>query len=131
MMVNFDELENKAKKYEELKKFRASESVIKKISTSIIDCILSSDFSFPIQKEAVVSNGTTTYIYKNNCTYPNLFEFIAKLLHTKIPITLNNAKFGPGEIIVCKGSEKEAQQELDSCMKELQKLIFAKRGRLN
>ena len=85
---------------------------------------------FPLKKEGVVSNETTTYIYINNLTYPNLFEFIAEMLHLEIPITINGSKFGPGEIIVNKGNEQEAKQELGASVKELQKLIHAKKGRL-
>jgi hypothetical protein len=52
------------------------------------------------------------------------------MLHLEIPITINGSKFGPGEIIVNKGNEQEAKQELGASVKELQKLIHAKKGRL-
>jgi hypothetical protein len=51
-------------------------------------------------------------------------------LHVKIPIIINNAKFGPGEIIVKNDNEKDAKQELDSCVKELQKLIIGKKNKV-
>ena len=122
-MVNFDELEHTAKKYVELKRHKELGSESKNAAISIIDSISSADFAFPLKEEGVVSNGTTTYVYINNLTYPNLFEFIAEMLYLKIPIIINDTKFGPGEIIVNKGNEKDAQQEIGSCVKELQKLI--------
>jgi hypothetical protein len=129
-MVNFGELEHIAQKYLELKQHKKLEYELRNIAVRIIDSISSSDFVFPIKKESVVSNGTTTYVYINNLTYPYIFEFIAEILHVKIPITINDAKFGPGEIIVNKGNKKEAQQELDFCTKELQKLIHAKKAKM-
>lgn len=128
-MINLDELEHAAKKYVELKKqHKKSEYESKNAAISIIDSMSSPDFMFPLKKEGVVSNETTTYVYINNLTYPNLFEFIAEILHLEIPITINDSKFGPGEIIVNKGNEQEAKQELGSSVKELQKLIHAKKS---
>lgn len=123
-MTSFDELEYNAKIYLESKQNKGLDS--KDAALKIIDFISSQDFKFPIQKEGVFSNGTTSYVYTKDMTYPNLFEFIAEILHTKIPITINDTRFGPGEIIVNKGLE-EAEEELDSCLKELQKLIHAKK----
>lgn len=123
-MTSFDELEYNAKRYLESKQNKGLES--KDAALKIIDFISSQDFKFPIQKEGVFSNGTTSYVYTKDITYPNLFEFISEILHTKIPITINGTRFGPGEIIVNKGLE-EAEEELDSCLKELQKLIHAKK----
>jgi len=54
-----------------------------------------SEFAFPLERQAVFSNGITTYVYKNNSTYPILFEFISELLHK--PIVLEGTKFGPVE----------------------------------
>src|SRR3954452_25411996 len=128
-MINLDEVEYVAKKYIELKKqHKKLEYDAKNAAISIINSISSPDFVFPLKKEGVVSNETTTYVYINNLTYPNLFEFIAEMLHLEIPITINDSKFGPGEIIVNKGNEQEAKQELGSSVKELQKLIHAKKS---
>jgi hypothetical protein len=128
-MINLDEVEYAAKKYIELKKqHKKLEYDAKNAAISIINSISSPDFVFPLKKEGVVSNETTTYVYINNLTYPNLFEFIAEILHLEIPITINDSKFGPGEIIVNKGNEQEAKQELGSSVKELQKLIHAKKS---
>lgn len=123
-MTSFEELEYNAKRYLDSKQNKGLES--KEPALKIIDFISSQDFKFPIQKEGVFSNGTTSYVYTKDMTYPNLFEFIAEILNTKIPITINDTRFGPGEIIVNKGLE-EAEEELDSCLKELQKLIHAKK----
>lgn len=124
-MTSFEELEYNAKRYLDSKQNKGLES--KDAALKIIDFISSQDFKFPIQKEGVFSNGTTSYVYTKDMTYPNLFEFIAEILHTKIPITINGTRFGPGEIIVNKGCKEESEQELDSCLKELQKLIHAKK----
>lgn len=127
-MVNFDKLEELAKEYAELKK-QEGESMSKNAALELITHISTADFAFPLKKEIVESNGTTTYVYINNNTYPNLIEFIAEILHLKIPIIINNTKFGPGEIIVNKDNEKEAKQELVSSVKELQKLINGKKNK--
>ena len=126
MAINFVELENDAKRFSELKQNEKSRSELKKIAMRIIDQISSPEFAFPIHHQSVVSNGVTTYIYKDNITYPNLLEFIAEVLHTKIPVIINTATFGPGEIMVNKEGKNEALQELNSCVKELQMLIHGK-----
>lgn len=126
-MTSFDELEYNAKRYLESKQNKGLESDSKDAALKIIDFVSSQDFKFPLQEEGVVSNETTSYVYANDLTYPNLFEFLAGILHTKIPITINGTRFGPGEIIVNKGCKEEAEEELDSCLKELQKLIHAKK----
>jgi hypothetical protein len=126
-MTSFDELEYNAKRYLESKQNKGLESDSKDAALKIIDFVSSQDFKFPVQEEGVVSNETTSYVYANDLTYPNLFEFIAGILHTKIPITINGTRFGPGEIIVNKGCKEEADEELDSCLKELKKLIHAKK----
>ncbi|MFZ0203876.1 MAG: hypothetical protein WAL46_09300 [Nitrososphaeraceae archaeon] len=126
MAINFVELENDAKRFSELKQNEKSGSELRKIAIRIVDQISSPEFAFPIHHQSVVSSGVTTYIYKDNITYPNLLEFIAEVLHTKIPVIINTATFGPGEIMVNKEGKNEALQELDSCVKELQMLIHGK-----
>ena len=111
VLADFEKLEELAKEYLESKKHKV-ESEAKDASLKLIDQISSADFAFPLKKEAIESNGTTTYVYINNNTYPNLIEFVAQILHLTIPIMINNAKFGPGEIIVNKDNEKEAKQDL-------------------
>ncbi|MGB7557234.1 MAG: hypothetical protein WA398_02795 [Nitrososphaeraceae archaeon] len=126
MAINFVELENDAKRFSELKQNEKSGSEVRKIAIRIVDQISSPEFAFPIHHQSVVSSGVTTYIYKDNITYPNLLEFIAEVLHTKIPVIINTATFGPGEIMVNKEGKNEALQELNSCVKELQMLIHGK-----
>ena len=126
MVISFDDLEYNAKKYMKLKQNKRSALESKDVAIKIIDSISSPGLKIPLQK-GVISNGTTSYVYTNDLTYPNLFEFIAEILHMKIPITINYTIFGPGEIIVNKGSKEEAELELDSCLKELQKLLYAKK----
>ncbi|HZE78677.1 MAG TPA: hypothetical protein VE089_09015 [Nitrososphaeraceae archaeon] len=129
-MNNFDQLEEDSKKYAELKQHTELISKSITIAVSIIDYVSSQNFSFPLQSKGVVSGGTTTYLYINNSTYPNFFEFIAEILHMKIPIIINGTKFGPGEIIVNRGNEQDALYELGLCIRELQKLIYAKKHNL-
>ena len=127
MTTNFAELENDAKRFFELKHSEKTASELNNIAIKIIDEISLPEFSFPIHNQSVVSNRVTTFVYRDNLTYPNLFEFIAEVLHTKIPVVINTARFGPGEIIVNKENEQEALDELNSCIKELQVLIHAKK----
>jgi hypothetical protein len=102
------------------------EEELNNISISIIGYFSSPEFAFPLERQELVSNGTTTYVYKNNSTYPNLFEFISELLHSPIPIAVEGAKFGPGEIIVNGDNIKAARRDLGHCIIELQKLIIGK-----
>ena len=127
MTTNFAELENDAKRFFELKHSEKTPSELNNIAIKIIDEISLPEFSFPIHNQSVVSNRVTTFVYRDNLTYPNLLEFIAEVLHTKIPVIINTARFGPGEIIVNKENEQEALVELNSCIKELQVLIHAKK----
>ena len=127
MTTNFAELENDAKRFFELKHSEKTASELNNIAIKIIDEISLPEFSFPIHDQSVVSNRVTTFVYRDNLTYPNLLEFIAEVLHTKIPVIINTARFGPGEIIVNKENEQEALDELNSCIKELQVLIHAKK----
>ena len=83
---------------------------------------------FPIQKDVLISHNTSSYIYKDNKTYPNLFEFIAGMLHTQIPIVINDCKFGPGEIIVKVITADEALEKLNASSNELQKSNQFKEG---
>lgn len=129
MTINFVELENDATRFFEMKQYGERKSELKDIAIRIIDQISSPEFAFPIQDQSVVSNGVTTYVYTDNLTYPNLLEFIAEVLHTKIPVIINTATFGPGEIIINKDEEQEALDELNSCANELQMLIHGKKAK--
>jgi hypothetical protein len=123
---SFDEAEDVARRYVESKQNNASDS--KAFAVQIIDYISSSELKLPLQHEAVISNGTTSYVYSKSNAYPNLFKFISQVLHSEIPITVNDVRFGPGEIIVGRGDQREAEEQLHLSLKELQKLVHAKRA---
>jgi hypothetical protein len=127
-MSSFGEVEYLAMRYLESRKNKESDS--NSFAIKIIDYISSPDLKFPLRKGGVISNGTTSYVYTDSIAYPNLFEFISEILHREIPITINDVRFGPGEIIVNRGTEHEAEQELALGIKELQKLIHAKRAEM-
>jgi hypothetical protein len=126
-----DELEELAKKYEILKqKENANESdrvELARLAIKIIDSISSASFSLPLEKDALSSDGATTYIYQNNATYPAIFDLLAEVLHTTVPIEIGRVKFGPGEILVAAQDKREADIELELSIKEMQKLVYARR----
>ena len=126
MTASLSELERIAIEYTKLKE-TDRDANLAKLALKIIDPLSSPDFDFNIRNEALVNEGTTTYIYENNATYPNLFNFLAEILHSKVPITVNDARFGPGEIIVVDGNKEVADNKLASAIKELRKLIHAKK----
>ena len=131
-----DELERNAKKYAELKEAggqkrnnnKNNHAELARLAKSIVDAISLPSFSFPLKKETQVASGTTTYLYENNATFPALYDFLAELLHSKIPIEVSSTKFGPGEIIVSKEKKNESDTELGASVKELQELVHAKRS---
>jgi hypothetical protein len=69
-------------------------------------------FAFPIAENCVISNGRVGFTYKDNKTYPNLFEFIAYITNTEIPIEIKNCHFGPGEIVVLRDNKEDAVGDL-------------------
>jgi len=126
LIASMSELERIAIEYTKLKESDRNANLAK-LALQIIDPLSSPDFNFNLRNEALVNEGTTTYIYENNATYPNLFNFLAEILHSKVPITVNDARFGPGEIIVVDGNKEVADNKLASAIKELRKLIHAKK----
>ena len=96
----------------------------------IIDSISSASFSLPLEKDTLSSDGTTTYIYQNNATYPAIFDFLAEILHMTVPIEIGRVKFGPGEILVTTQDRSEADIELELSTKEMQKLVYARRAEI-
>lgn len=165
MASSLDELEDMAEEYAKQKQTRAgrdsknvqdrkkkdtnSEQHPNDIAIKIIDSIASPAFIFPIREETLESEGTVTYLYQNGAVYPKLYEFLGEILHTSIPIVINDVKFGPGEIIVKENTSKlksraageedegkkngdrdEANLELLRAMKELQKLVHGRRTKL-
>jgi hypothetical protein len=129
-----DELEELAKKYEILKQQEnANESdrvELASLAIKIIDSISSAPFSLPLEKDALSSDGATTYIYQNNATYPAIFDLLAEVLHITVPIEIGRVKFGPGEILVAAQDKREADIELELSIKEMQKLVYARRAEI-
>lgn len=126
MTVDLSELEQIAMQYTKLKEIDRNAD-LSELAINIIDPLSSPDFNFNLRKEALVSEGTTTYIYENNATYPSLFNFLAEILHSKVPIAIGDAKFGPGEIIVADGNKEVADNKLASAFKEFRNLIHSKK----
>jgi hypothetical protein len=129
-----DELEELAKKYEILKEQEnANESdrvELARLAIKIIDSMSSASFSLPLEKDALSSDGATTYIYQNNATYPAIFDLLAEVLHITVPIEIGRVKFGPGEILVAAQDKREADIELELSIKEMQKLVYARRAEI-
>jgi hypothetical protein len=128
-LTNLDELERMAKRYTQLKKSR-NDAELAQLANGIVDSISLPSFSFPLKKEALSSDGTTTYVYENNATFPALYDFLGELLHSKVPLEVRDAKFGPGEIIVSKQNKDEADVTLGMCVKELQELVHARESEI-
>jgi hypothetical protein len=141
-LTKLDELEELAKKYTQLKQQpqqqqqqqdNANESdqvELARWAIRIIDSISSDSFFLPLEKDTLSSDGTTTYIYQNNATYPAIFDFLAEILHMTVPIEIGRAKFGPGEILVTTQDRSEADIELELSTKEIQKLVYARRAEI-
>jgi hypothetical protein len=130
-LATLDELEELAKKYAMLKQQEnASESdrvELARLAIKIIDSISSVSFTLPLEKDALSSEGATTYIYQKNATYPAIFDLLAEVLHVTVPIEIGRVKFGPGEILVTAQDKSEADIELELSTKEMQKLVYARR----
>jgi hypothetical protein len=118
-----------ARKYSQLKK-SGNDSELGQLGARIVESISLPTFSLLLKEEALSSDGTTTYVYENNATYPELFDFLGELLHSKIPIQVGSSKFGPSEIIVNNADRREASKELGRCVGELKKLVHAKKSEI-
>ena len=57
-------------------------------------------------------NGRVGFTYKDNKTYPNLFEFLAYITNREIPIEIKNCHLGPGEIVVLRDNKGDAIGDL-------------------
>jgi hypothetical protein len=122
------EIEKMADEHARLKQAHGgNDARLAEIAARIIDSLSSEGFAFPLRDEVLVSEGTTTYVYEDGGAYPKLYDFLSEILHTPIPIVINEAKFGPGEIIVGAGEKERADVELHSAVKEMQKLIHGKK----
>jgi len=134
-LAKLDELEELAKKYAQLKQQNnANESnnqvELAQLAIRIIDSISSTSFFLPLEKDTLSSDGTTTYIYQNNATYPAIFDLLAEILHMTVPLEIGRVKFGPGEILVTAQDRSEADIELELSTKEVQKLVYARRAEI-
>jgi hypothetical protein len=133
-VAKLNELEELAKKYAQLKQQdNANESdrvELARLAVRIIDSISSPSFFLPLEKDTQSSDGTTTYVYQNNATFPAVFDLLAELLHIKVPIEIGRVKLGPGEILVNTKDRSEADIELELSTKELQKLVHARRAEI-
>jgi hypothetical protein len=123
--MNFDQLEIYTREANEARA-KNQDQMARKLISDIMKLIKEQDFVFPVNEEALIVDESATFIYKNNKTYPNLMEFIAKLLHVDIPLLVGSCKFGPGEIVVSAKNVSEAHQGLTECTRELQKLVQTK-----
>jgi hypothetical protein len=135
LLSKLDELEELAKRYAQLKQqediTNESDQVeLTNLAVRIVDSISSASFFLPLAKEALSMDGTTTYIYQNNATYPATFDLLAEILHTTVPIEVGRARFGPGEILVTVQDRNEADIELELSIKEVQKLVHARRAEI-
>jgi hypothetical protein len=128
-LTNLDELERMAKRYAQLKN-GGNDAELAQLASSIVEAISLPSFSFPLKEETLSSDGTTTYVYENNTTFPALYDFLGGLLHSKVPLEIRDAKFGPGEIIVSKQDKDEADVALGVCVKELQELVHARESEI-
>jgi hypothetical protein len=128
-LTNLDELERMAKRYSQLKNSE-NNAELAQLGATIVDAVSLPSFSFPLKDETLSSEGTTTYVYEGNAAFPALFEFLGELLHSKVPLEIRDAKFGPGEIIVSKESKEEADVSLDIAVRELQELVHAKESEI-
>ena len=135
-MTHFIELEELAREYAELKIHKQTNEPAKRrreletLALKIIDHFTQRDFQFPLDEHALSSDGKTTYVYKDNSTFQNLFQFLSDLLHLPIPFILGGAKFGPGEIIVNVQDKKASFRELNNSIAELRKMILAKKSQI-
>jgi hypothetical protein len=133
-LAKLDELEELAKKYTQLKQQNNTDEnnrvELARLAVRIIDSISSASFFLPLEKDTLSSDGTTTYIYQNNATYPAIFDLLAEILHMTVPIEIGRVKFGPGEILVNAQDRSEADIELELSTKEVQKLVYARRAEI-
>lgn len=131
LLKSLDEVEKAAARYSQLKKdAHGNKAGVVELASQIIDFISRPQFAFPIREEVLVNSTGTTFVFENAATFPDTFDFLAEVLHCRIPIQMGAATFGPGEIIVHKRDRTEAYSLLQSSIKELQKVIHARRSEI-
>jgi hypothetical protein len=123
--MNFESLEIYAKEAKEARS-RNQDDLAKNLDEKIMTFIVEQDFLFPVIEESLINQNNASFLYKNNKTYPNLLEFIAKILHSDIPVVVDTCKFGPGGINLVAENAEQAHHTLIDCTRELQRLIQAK-----
>ena len=128
LAYNLHQLEKVAKKYASLKAAGRKEE-LPELMAKIIDSITSPDFQVKTKDQVLAADGSTTYLYDGGETFPFLFDFLAEILHSKVPIEIEDVKFGPGEILVTQEGRPQADARSAVAFKELQKLIHGKRER--
>jgi hypothetical protein len=92
------------------------------IEKKIINLICNNNnnrFAFPIAENCLISNGRVGFTYKGNKTYPNLFEFLAYITSSEIPIEIKNCHFGPGEIVIIRDNKADALGDLSISTNEI------------
>jgi hypothetical protein len=120
-------MEKMADEHARLRQARDNDARVAELAGRIIESLSAPDFAFPLRDEALVSDEKTTYVYKDGAAYPKLYDFLAEILHSPVPIVINETKFGPGEIIVNAGEKGRADAELEAAVRELQKLVHGKK----
>ena len=133
MTTDLDEIERLAGEHARLRQSNAEKEDSKAesdLAYRIINSLSVPDFAFPLRDEAIVSEDKTTFVYDGGKTYPQLFVFLSEILHTPLPLVIKRTKIGPSEIIVNIAERVQAESELRSATKELQKLVHGKNARV-
>ena len=105
--MDFDLLEKLSKNWSKSKDLEIEKKIINLICNNN-----NKRFAFPIAENCLISNGRVGFTYKENKTYPNLFEFLAYITSREIPIEIKNCHFGPGEIVVIRDNKADALGDL-------------------
>ena len=119
--MDFDLLEKLSENWKKSKDLQIEKQIIDLICTNN-----KNHFAFPIAEKCLISGGRVGFIYKDNKTYPNFFEFLAYITRRPIPLEIKNCHFGPGEIVVIRDSEGDALGDLILSTNEIVKEIKSK-----
>ena len=102
-IMDFDLLEKLSENWKKSKDLQIEKKIINLICNN-----RNNRFVFPLADNCLISNGRVGFTYKNNKTYPNLFEFLSYITSREIPIEIKNCHFGPGEIVVIRDNKSDA-----------------------
>ena len=127
LVADISKLEKLASEHSKLRESKRKADAAN-CAITIIESISSPDFDFNLRKEALATNGNTTYVYQNGASYPSLFDFLGEILHSKIPILVGEARFGPAEIIITDENRPSSDLKLAKAIKELQSLVNGKKA---